>query len=198
MYTGAHWRLHAARSSEHRRLVSPHSITLREQASSAERDTRAGSPTAVAVLERARRDHQFARETTLRRWQRDIFDQRRVEKTERAEREAAAAMTRADRVIERTARARGFVAAAAPPPPVRVQHVHSRSERPGDEVFLDGSVSLLASTARVEFSAKLRTAVVAKASALLTSISPRRCIRRSSCRYGRRGPKWTTARGRVS
>ena len=84
----------------------------------------AGSPTTVAVLERARRDHQFTRETTLRRRQRLIFDQRRVEE---AEREAAAAMTRAEWVVGRSARARDSVAAATPPPPARVQHVHSRS-----------------------------------------------------------------------
>ena len=115
-YSGTHWRLHSACSSEHHRLVSPYSITLREQGSSAERDTRAGSPTAVAVLERERRDHQFARETTPRRRQRLIFDQRRVEEAERAEREAAAAMTRAERVADRSARARDSVAAATPPP----------------------------------------------------------------------------------
>ena len=93
-----------------------------------------------------------------------------MEEAERAEREAAAAMTRAERVVERSARARDSVAAAAPPPLARVQHVHSRSERPGDEAFLDGSVSFMASLARVEYSAKLPTAVVAKASALLTSV----------------------------
>ena len=42
--------------------------------------------------------------------------QRRVEEAERAEREAAAAMTRAERVVERSARARDSVAAATPPP----------------------------------------------------------------------------------
>ena len=41
----------------------------------------------------------------------------------------------------------------------------------GDEAFLGDSVSVMASSARVEFSAKLRTAVVAKTSALLTSVS---------------------------
>ena len=35
---------------------------------------------------------------------------------------------------------------------------------------MDGRVSFMASSARVEFSAKLRTAVVAKASALLKSV----------------------------
>ena len=79
-------------------------------------------------------------------------------------------MTRAERVVERSARARDSITAAAPPPPARVQHVHSRSERPEDEAFLDGSVSFMASLARVEFSAKLRTAVVTKASVLLTAV----------------------------
>ena len=123
----------------------------------------------MAALERTRRDHKFARETTLRRRQRLIFDQRRVEEAERAEREAAAAMTSAERVVDLSAaRARDSVDAATPHPPARVQHVHSRSERPGDEPFLDGSVSFMTSWAHVEFSSKLRTAVVAKASALRT------------------------------
>ena len=38
------------------------------------------------------------------------------------------------------------------------------------EAFLDDSVSFMASSTRVEFSAELRTTVVAKASALLTSV----------------------------
>ena len=129
-----------------------------------------GCPKAAAVLERARRDYQSARETTLRKRQRLIFDQRRVEEAERAEREATAAMTRAEWVVGRSARARDSVAAATPPPPVRVQHVHSRSERPGDDAFLDDSVSFMAASARVEFSATLPTAVVAKAPARLTSV----------------------------
>ena len=93
-----------------------------------------------------------------------------MEEAERAEREAAAEMARAEGVVDRTARVRDSVAAAISPPPVRVQNVHSRSERPGDDAFLDGSVTFMAASARVEFSAKLRAAVVAKASTLLTSV----------------------------
>ena len=59
---------------------------------------------------------------------------------------------------------------ATSPFPVRVQHVHSRSDRLGYEAFMDGSVSFMASVGRDEFSAELRTAVVKKASALLTSV----------------------------
>ena len=143
--------------------------TLRDQGSSTEWENRAGSPTAVAVLECARRDLQFARETPLRRRQRLVLDQRKVEEAERAERKAAAEMNKAEGVVDRTARARDSVVAATPAPLARVQNVHSRSERPGDEAFLDGSVTFMASSARVEFSVKLRAAVVATASALLTS-----------------------------
>ena len=78
--SGAHWRQHSARTSEHHRLVSPNSINIRKQGSFTERDTRAGCPTAAAVLERARRDYQSARETTLRKRQRFIFDHCRVER----------------------------------------------------------------------------------------------------------------------
>ena len=107
--SGAHWWQHSARFFEHHRLVSPNSINIRKHGSSAERDTHAGPPTAVAVLEHARRDHQFARETTLRGRQRLVFDQRRVEEAERVERDAAAATTRAEWVVDRTARALSLI-----------------------------------------------------------------------------------------
>ena len=97
-------------------------------------------------------------------------DFHQVEEAERAEREAVAATTRGEWVAGRSARVGASVAATTPPPPARVLHVHSPSERLGDEAFLDGSASFMASSARVEFSAELRTAVVAKASALLTSV----------------------------
>ena len=93
-----------------------------------------------------------------------------MEAAERAEQEAAAAITRAQEVVNRTVRARDSVAAATPPPPARVQSINSRSERPGDDPILDGSVTFMASLARVESSANLRAAAVSKASALLTSV----------------------------
>ena len=58
------------------------------------------------------------------------------------------------------------------PPPVRGESVNSRSERPGDDAFLDANVTFMASSARVEFSAKLSAAVVAKASVRRTSLHP--------------------------
>ena len=71
-----------------------------------------------------------------------------MEDAERAEQEAAAEITGAQEVVDRTARARESVAAATPPPPARVLNVHSRSERPGDEAFLDKSVIFMASSPR--------------------------------------------------
>ena len=68
------------------------------------------------------------------------------------------------------ARARDSVAVATFPSPVRAQPVHSRSDRLGDEAFMDSSVSFMASAGRHEFSTEMRTAVVRKASALLTSV----------------------------
>ena len=105
-----------------------------------------------------------------------------MEAAERAEQEAAAATTGAQEVVNRTVRARESVAAATPPSPARRQSVNSRSERPGDAAFLDGSVTFMASSARVEFSIKLGAAVVAKASALQNQSGERRCICRSSYR----------------
>ena len=156
-----------------------------------------GSPTAVAVLERARRDHKFARETTVRRRQRLIFDQRRVEEAERAERVVAAAMIRAKRVVDRSARARDSVAAATPPPPgastapLAVGTTGGRSLLGQQRLAHD-----LLGSSNFRPSCGQRSWPSPRLSCRQSGV--RRCIRRSSCRYGRRGPKWTTARGRVS
>ena len=99
----------------------------------------------MAVLERARRDHQFARETRSGGDNALFLISAEWGEAERTEREAAAAMTSAERIVDRSTRARDSVDAATPPPPARVQHVHSRSERRGDEAFLDGSVSFMTS-----------------------------------------------------
>ena len=119
-------------------------MDIRRLGTSPTRDTRTDSPSAAVLLERARRQHTVARETTHRRRQRLNFDQRRVEEAERAEREAAVALTRAEWVAGQSARAGDSVAVATSPPPPRVPHVHSRSERLGDEAFFDGSVSYMA------------------------------------------------------
>ena len=125
------------------------------------------SPSVKVRLEQARR---CARETTLRRRQRLELYQRRVDDAERGENQASAALARAERVPGQHARADDSVAVATSPSPVRVQHVHSRSDRLGGEAFLNSSVSFMASAERDEFAAELRTAMVKKASVLLTSV----------------------------
>ena len=94
----------------------------------------------------------------------------KLEVAKRAEQEAATATTRAQEVGNRTVGARDSVAAATPPPPARGHRVNSRPERPGDDAFLNGSVTFMASSACVEFFTKLRAAVVGKASDVLTSV----------------------------
>ena len=71
-------------------------MDIRRLGTSPTRDTRTDSPSTAVLLERARREHTVARETTHRQRQRLNIGQRRVEEAERAEREAAAAMTRAE------------------------------------------------------------------------------------------------------
>ena len=110
-------------------------------------------------LEQARRRHTAVRETTLRRRRRLELNQRRVDDAERAEQETSAELMSAE-----------WAAVATSPSPVRAQPVHSRSDRLGDEAFMDGSVSFMASAGRHEFTTELRTAVVQQASALLTSV----------------------------
>ena len=121
-------------------------------------------------LEQARRREAVARETTVRRRQRLELNQRRVDDAEKEEKEASAALTRAEWAAGQQARADDSVAVAPSPSPVRVRDVHSRSARLGDEAFLDGSVSYMASEKRHEFAADLRTEVIETASALLTSV----------------------------
>ena len=89
---------------------------------------------------------------------------------EREEKEASAELTRAEWAVGQQARADDSVAVAPSPSPVRVRDVHSLSARMGDEDFLDGSVSYMASEKRHEFAADLRTEVIETASALLTSV----------------------------
>ena len=128
------------------------------------------SSSAEMRLEQACRRHTAARETTLRRRRRLELNQRRVDDAERAERETSAELMSAEWAAGQHARARDSVAVATFPSPVRAQPVHSRSDRLGDEAFMDSSVSFMASAGRHEFTTEMRTAVVRKASALLTSV----------------------------
>ena len=96
--------------------------------------------------------------------------QRDMGEAERAEKEAAVATSRAQEAVNRAERTRDSVAAATASPTVRNQGVNSRSERPGDADFLDGSVQFMASSPRKEFSTELGSAVIAKASNLLPSV----------------------------
>ena len=164
---GARWRRQSAASYEHQRAVQPRPMVTPRVGTSPTRRT--DSSSVKVLLEHARRRHAVAREATLRRRQRLEINQRRVDDAEREDEEASAALTSAEGVAGQHARADDSVAMATSPSPVRVQHVHSRSDRLGDDAFMDGSVSFMASLERDEFAAELRTAVVKKASSLLTS-----------------------------
>ena len=131
---------------------------------------RSSSQSVNARLEQAHRRKAAARETVVRRRHRLELNQRRVDDAEREDKEASAELTRAAWAAAQQARADEPGAVAPSPSPVRVRDVHFRSARLGDEAFLDGSVSYMASTKRHEFAAELQTAVVETASALLTSV----------------------------
>ena len=148
---GARWQRQSASSSDHQRLVPPRSMDTRRLGTSPTRGPCTDSPSVTVLLERPRRQHTVARETTHRRRQRLHLYQRRVDEAERAEREAAAALTSSEWVAGQYARASDSVAVATSLSPARVQHVHSRSERLGDEAFFDGIVSYMVSAGRVEF-----------------------------------------------
>ena len=130
---------------------------------------RSSSQSVNARLEQARRRKAAARETVVRRRHRLELNQRSVDDAEREDKEASVELTRAAWAAAQQARA-DEPGAVAPSSPVRVREVHSRSARLGDEAFLDGSVSYMASKKRHEFAAELQTAVVETASALLTSV----------------------------
>ena len=130
---------------------------------------RSSSQSVYARLEQARRRKAAARETVVRRRHPLELNQRSVDDAEREDKEASVELTRAAWAAAQQARA-DEPGAVAPSSPVRVREVHSRSARLGDEAFLDGSVSYMASKKRHEFAAELQTAVVETASALLTSV----------------------------
>ena len=116
--------------SEHQRLVPPHHMDIRRLGTSPARGTSTDSRSAAVLLERARRQHTVACETTQRRRQRLNFDQRRMEKAESAEREAAVALTRAEWAAGQSARAGDSVAVATSPRPGREcrKFTHGRND----------------------------------------------------------------------
>ena len=167
---GARWQRQSATPSEHQRIVQPRPTDSPKMGTSSPRRTTLQSEN--AHLEQARRREAVARETTVRRRQRLDLNQRRVVDAEREEKAASAELTRAEWAAGQQARADNSVAVAPSPSPLRVRDFHSRSARLGDEAFLDGSVSYMASEKRHEFTADLRTEVIETASALLTSVRP--------------------------
>ena len=94
------------------------------------------------------------------------LNQRRVDDAEREDKEASAELRRAEWAAAQQARADDSEAVASPPPQFTARDVHSRSARLGDEAFLEGSVSYMASQLRHEVTTDLGTAVFEKASEL--------------------------------
>ena len=135
---GARWQRQSASSSEHQRPVQPRPTGTPRMGTSPTRRT--DSPSVKVRLEHARRRRAVARETTLRRRQRLELNQCRVVDAEREEEEASVALTSAEGVDGQHAGTGDSVAMTNSPSPVRVQHVHSRSDRLRDEAFMDGSV----------------------------------------------------------
>ena len=87
--------------------------------------------------------------------------------------QARAAAREASRAVERARQAVILSATSTParatPSPACPLGVASQETRPGDDVFMSGSVQYMATTTRVEFSAHLAEAVIAAATAFLTS-----------------------------
>ena len=166
--SGARRQRQSATPSEHQRTVQPRPTDSPKMGTSSPRRTTLQSEN--VRLEQARRREAVARETTVRRRQRLDLNQRRVVDAEREEKEASAELTRAEWAAGQQARTDDSVAVAPSPSPVRVRDVYSRSTRMGDDDFMDGSVSYMASVKRHEFAVDLRTEVIQTASALLTSV----------------------------
>ena len=143
--SGARWQRQpaSAASEEHQRPAQPRPVVAHRMGTSPPRRTDSWS--AKVRLEQARRWHTAGRETTLRRRRRLELNQRRVDDAERAERETSAELMSAEWAAGQHARARDSVAVATFPSPVRAQPVHSRSDRLGDEAFMDSSCLLYTS-----------------------------------------------------
>ena len=156
--SGARWQRQSATPSAHQRTVQPRPTDSPKMGTSSPRRTTLQSEN--VRLEQARRREAVARETTVRRRQCLDLNQRRVVDAEREEKEASAEVTRAEWAAGQQARTDDSVAVAPSPSPVRVRDVYSRSARMGDDDFMDGSVSFMASAERHEFTTEVRTAVV--------------------------------------
>ena len=125
-----------------------------------------GTPQAQRALDEANA-------TLLRREERKRLDDERRRRDDHAIDQARAAAREASRAVERARRAVALSATSTParaaPSSARPLSVASQDTRPGDDVFMSGSVQYMATTPRVEFSAHLAEAVIAAAKALLTS-----------------------------
>ena len=133
------------RSVEHHRLVSPSSAARQRQGSYRGWDARDGSVDVAAKAERPRRALEVAQATTLRR--KGCLSQLQCEiaTAESAEREAAAVAATAQHALDHDIGTSAAEATTAPSPLTRQQGVASRSRRPGDDAFLKGSVTCMAS-----------------------------------------------------
>ena len=146
----------------HHRRVCPSSAARLRQGSYRSRDARDGYVDEAAEAERTRRAIGEAQATTLRRKGRLLELHRRMAAVESEEREAAKAAAKAQLALDRVIRT-ATVGAFAGPTPSKHRQCQFAVDTSRGRSFLDDSVSFMASSARVEFSAKLRTAVVARA-----------------------------------
>ena len=111
-----------------------------------------------------------ATEATLRRRKRLLQVRREIEQAERTKKEAVAATSWAQKTVRRAKRGTDSGAAPIPPPQTREQGVNSRSKRPVDAAFSEGSVVRNISLPREKLSSELADAVVSKASYPLASV----------------------------
>ena len=119
-------------------------------------------------MERTKRALEEVQATTPQRKERLLELHRHISAVESEEQEAANAAATAQLDFDRVIGTATGGASAGPTPSTRRQSANSRSTRPGDEAFLDGSFQFIFVSPHVEFASKLGAAVVAKASTLLT------------------------------
>ena len=167
-------REHLQLSSEHhlRHLTSPRS-TERLPQSYGDQRSHAGPSDSDSEISRAQRALDEANATLLRREERRRLDDERRHREDHALDQARAVAREASRAVERARQAVALSATSTParatPSPARPLGVASQETRPGDDVFMSSSVQYMATTSRVNFSAHLAEALIAAATALLTS-----------------------------
>ena len=141
-------------------------MTERHSQPSLVRGARVGPSDLASEANRAQRELEDARQTTIRHEARYDDD---IEQAMNAAQEASVVAERAHQALARSVASAVAGASAAFSSSTHLQSVASHPPRPGEDTFFKDSITCMASETTVGFSSELAIAVVKTAYALLSS-----------------------------